>query len=194
MAKNLMELQVDLTGELAIAVNAARIAGQFLASRRPTVDHAAGRDIKLVEDREAEALILAQIRKSSNLPILTEEAGWVGTPPNGGGAYWAVDPIDGSFNYVNSIPLCCVSIGFARVRKVSPAASMISSAMNFSRAQWDRTSASTERSAPPRKGLNEKSSRLASRLAEHKPHRIWSWRLASGARLACWAAPHFRAA
>ena len=42
-------------------------------------------------------------------PILTEERGWQAgqsTEPY----LWVVDPLDGSFNYYNDIPVCCVSI------------------------------------------------------------------------------------
>ena len=41
--------------------------------------------------------------------ILSEEVGRIRQPPS---EYkWIIDPIDGTVNFANGIPICCVSIG-----------------------------------------------------------------------------------
>lgn len=43
--------------------------------------------------------------------ILSEEAGEVNMPPGSESEYkWIIDPIDGTINFANGIPICCVSI------------------------------------------------------------------------------------
>ena len=98
-----------------LAQRAASAAGRRLASARAewsSVDSQIGRDIKLRADREAEAIILDALRAESAYPILSEESGEVGALS--GGPYWVVDPLDGSFNYVRGVPLCCVSIALCQ--------------------------------------------------------------------------------
>jgi myo-inositol-1(or 4)-monophosphatase len=73
-----------------------------------------GRDIKLVEDEASEALIVAALQRHSAWPILSEEAGWIGNPPGRHEPYWAVDPLDGSFNHHRGVPLCCTSVALCR--------------------------------------------------------------------------------
>jgi len=104
----------DLTHYLAVASDAARTAGEFLAGRSNEtegIDEEAGRDIKLAADRKAEALILDVLRAEADLPVLAEESGQSGTLD---GLYWVVDPLDGSANYQRGLPLCAVSIALMR--------------------------------------------------------------------------------
>lgn len=60
-------------------------------------------------DHAAEKAIIEAIRKDyPDHYILTEESGELAT----GSEYkWIVDPIDGTVNFANGIPICCVSIG-----------------------------------------------------------------------------------
>jgi myo-inositol-1(or 4)-monophosphatase len=104
-------MPIDPAGlrETALAAATASrhlLTGPDRATPRSLID----RDIKLVEDQESEALIIASLRAQSPWPILSEEAGWVGEPPAADQPYWAVDPLDGSFNYHRSVPLCCTSV------------------------------------------------------------------------------------
>lgn len=60
-------------------------------------------------DHKSEQVIFEVIK--SNFPehfILSEEAGEVATSSE---YKWIIDPIDGTINYANGIPICCVSIG-----------------------------------------------------------------------------------
>lgn len=72
------------------------------------------RDVVTAADREAEALIrrrLAQV--DPDVPVLGEEgdgaAARSGTRPSG--PCWIVDPLDGTINFVQGIPIFAVSIG-----------------------------------------------------------------------------------
>jgi myo-inositol-1(or 4)-monophosphatase len=97
---------------------AAAVASRSLLQQRPAAEprHQAGRDIKLAEDEASEAVIVATLRERSPLPILSEEAGWIGEMPAPGEPYWAVDPLDGSFNFHRGVPLCCTAVAFCTDR------------------------------------------------------------------------------
>jgi len=95
-----------------IATAAAAASRDLLrSSDRAAPRSQQGRDIKLAEDRQSEALIVAALQARSRFPILSEEAGWIGPVPGEGVPYWAVDPLDGSFNFNRGVPLCCTSVG-----------------------------------------------------------------------------------
>jgi len=63
-------------------------------------------------DHASEKLIIGIIRESyPDHYILTEESGDL---PRDSNYKWIIDPIDGTVNYANGIPLCCVSIGLVK--------------------------------------------------------------------------------
>jgi myo-inositol-1(or 4)-monophosphatase len=102
----------ELTELLALAEAAAREAGEELRRRRgewSSVLADLGREVKIDADKRAEALILAALGRAGGYPILSEEAGW--RAGDGAGRFWAVDPLDGSVNYIQGYPHCAVSIG-----------------------------------------------------------------------------------
>jgi len=81
--------------------------GTFEISHKENVN-----DLVTQADKESEAAIVAVIR--SEFPghyILSEEAGVLTGDPS---YKWIVDPIDGTVNFANGIPLCCVSIGLEK--------------------------------------------------------------------------------
>ncbi|MGL6268355.1 MAG: inositol monophosphatase family protein [Chitinophagaceae bacterium] len=92
---------------------AAREAGQLMKERFNSgfsVDTKDGvNDLVTEVDHASEKLIMEIIR--SAFPdhfILSEEVGEIKMDS----AYkWIIDPIDGTVNYANGIPICCVSIG-----------------------------------------------------------------------------------
>ena len=81
--------------------------GTFEVSHKTNIN-----DLVTQADKESEAAIVGVIR--SAFPehyILSEEAGAL----EGDATYkWVVDPIDGTVNFANGIPLCCVSIGLEK--------------------------------------------------------------------------------
>jgi len=93
----------------------AAVASRDLLRRKPsmTARRQDGRDIKLVEDGGSEALILSVLSTHSRWPVLSEEAGWIGSRPLPDEPYWVVDPLDGSFNHHRGVPLCCTSVAVA---------------------------------------------------------------------------------
>jgi myo-inositol-1(or 4)-monophosphatase len=97
---------------LNIAVAAARAAGSIIVrylDRVDTLDVATKHMNEFVTevDREAEAIIIADIRKAyPNHAILAEESGAAGDSEY----RWIIDPLDGTTNYLHGFPQFCVSI------------------------------------------------------------------------------------
>jgi fructose-1,6-bisphosphatase/inositol monophosphatase family enzyme len=99
---------------LTTASEAARKGGAYLNESRASsavVTLDAGRDVKLLADHEAEEIIITSLQSTSFIPILSEERGAVATRNEETDLRWIVDPLDGSFNYLRGIPMCCVSVG-----------------------------------------------------------------------------------
>ncbi|MDP6580905.1 MAG: inositol monophosphatase family protein [Vicinamibacterales bacterium] len=98
---------------LALAERAAREAGRVLtrARHRDTVIVSETmRDVKLSADRAAEDAIADIVSAGSPAPILAEERVFEGGDAPTSGLRWIVDPLDGTMNYLQRIPFCCVSV------------------------------------------------------------------------------------
>jgi myo-inositol-1(or 4)-monophosphatase len=98
--------------ELTLAVEAAVRAGELLVERLGRVGaihHKSPKDVVTEVDHLSEALILAAIREVyPEDGVLAEESGLAARP---NGRTWVVDPLDGTINYANGIPIFCVAIG-----------------------------------------------------------------------------------
>ena len=93
--------------------SAARAAGaRALALSGRVATEPKGRSIVSRADREAERLIIAEIRAAfPDDPILAEESGASGAREVGDGVrWWAIDPIDGTGPYLKGLPFWAVSI------------------------------------------------------------------------------------
>lgn len=78
--------------------------GSFTVSSKSNIN-----DLVTQADHESEAAIIEVIRKAfPDHYILTEESGDLKMDSN---IKWIIDPIDGTVNFANGIPICCVSIG-----------------------------------------------------------------------------------
>jgi myo-inositol-1(or 4)-monophosphatase len=106
--------------ELAFTLSLAAQAGRLLMDhyeRLEHIDHKSARDVVTEADHLAEALILDAIRaRYPGDALLAEETGEHraaagGSPTSGQGRVWIVDPLDGTVNYANGLPVFCVSIG-----------------------------------------------------------------------------------
>jgi myo-inositol-1(or 4)-monophosphatase len=105
--------------ELAFAIDLAREAGTVLMDRYERlerIDHKSARDVVTEADHLSEALIIAAIRERDPADaILAEESGaHAADPATGDGPskrIWVIDPLDGTVNYANGLPVFCVSIG-----------------------------------------------------------------------------------
>ena len=98
---------------LEAAEEAARTAGRFLAAHAGTAQQTVldtARDVKLQVDRDAEDRIVSVLAAHSNIPIVAEERCAGGEPHTAEGLHWIVDPLDGTLNYRQRIPFCCVSV------------------------------------------------------------------------------------
>lgn len=103
----------ELGDLLAMAEAAAAEAGAALKANRAAwsmIEAEEGREVKISADKHAEALILKALAEASPYPIISEEAGWARAMANGDRFVWAVDPLDGSVNYLRDYPHCAVSI------------------------------------------------------------------------------------
>lgn len=94
-------------------IKAAQAAGDLIKEKINgpfTVENkSAPNDLVTEVDKASEALIMDIIRQ--DFPdhfILSEEIGEVKMDSS---YKWIIDPIDGTINFANGIPLCCVSIG-----------------------------------------------------------------------------------
>ncbi len=97
-----------------IAVEAAERGGKVLRDRladrrRVRVEVKAKHDYVTEVDREAEAAVIAVLRKRTpGFTILAEE----GSPAGAATPYrWIVDPLDGTTNFIHGVPTFAVSIG-----------------------------------------------------------------------------------
>ena len=78
--------------------------GSFTISSKATIN-----DLVTDADHASEKAIIKIIQdKHPDHFILSEETGSVKTNSN---IKWIIDPIDGTINFANGIPICCVSIG-----------------------------------------------------------------------------------
>jgi myo-inositol-1(or 4)-monophosphatase len=116
-------MQRAMTGaqdDLDFARDLACRAGAILMDhyeKLEQIDYKSSRDVVTEADHLSEALIVETIRaRYPDDAILAEETGEhravAGEAPTSGrGRVWIVDPLDGTVNYANGIPVFCVSIG-----------------------------------------------------------------------------------
>lgn len=78
--------------------------GKFTVSSKASIN-----DLVTQADYESEEAIFEVIRQTfPGHYILSEESGEIKMESN---IKWIIDPIDGTVNFANGIPICCVSIG-----------------------------------------------------------------------------------
>ena len=108
--------------DLALTLDIAAAAGRLLMERYERVervDYKSARDIVTEVDHLSEELIIAAIRARHPADgILAEESGAQATgagdaAASGRGRVWIIDPVDGTINYANGIPVFCISIALA---------------------------------------------------------------------------------
>jgi myo-inositol-1(or 4)-monophosphatase len=108
--------------ELGFIVETATAAGTVLMDlyeRLETVRYKSPKDVVTEADHRAEELIISAIREQFPADaILSEEAGSLGATrvtaaraPTPNGRVWVIDPLDGTVNYANGLPVFCTSIG-----------------------------------------------------------------------------------
>ena len=101
-----------------VMINAARKAGKSLTRDFGEVEHLqvsikGPANFVSEADHKAEAIIFAELKKARpEYGFLMEERGEVPGPDKT--HRWIVDPLDGTTNFLHSIPLFCSSIGLER--------------------------------------------------------------------------------
>ena len=103
----------DLKDLLELADAAAAAAGEALLANRVAwgvIEEVQGREVKIGADKHAEQIVLSASARGSDYPIISEEAGWARSMQRGDRFVWAIDPLDGSVNYLRGYPHCGVSI------------------------------------------------------------------------------------
>ena len=101
------------TQYLNLAIEAATRAGRFLLENiGVNVDIVAEetREIHFQFDLAAEKIIIDALQNGSVYKIITEESGLIEATAAESEYVWIVDPLDGSINYSEGIPLSCVSV------------------------------------------------------------------------------------
>lgn len=105
--------------ELALALDLAARAGELQMDhyeRLEQIDYKSARDVVTEADHLSEALILGGIRAVfPGDALIAEETGdhdaaGGQAASSGIGRVWVVDPLDGTVNYANGIPMFCVAI------------------------------------------------------------------------------------
>src|SRR5262245_2468181 len=106
----------DISSLLAPVTEIANRTGTFLLNHRDKMTSIEydRRDVKTDADRRAEDLILDDLRKLADFPMLSEERGTVESQTVSSDYLWIVDPLDGTMNYARGIPGSCVSIALWR--------------------------------------------------------------------------------
>ena len=100
----------DPNVELAMSI--AKAAGEQLLVRPEHLEidtKSSATDVVTQMDREAEAYIVAQLKKHRPDDAILGEEG--ANFPGSSNFQWVIDPIDGTVNYLHQIPHWCVSIG-----------------------------------------------------------------------------------
>ena len=105
-------IEHSLSSLLELAKETAFQAGSTLIEQQKSarqVLQSHNRDVKVKGDSLSETIIIDSLQQHSSFPILTEESGIIGEIDREQ-YLWIVDPLDGSLNYSQGIPLCCISI------------------------------------------------------------------------------------
>ncbi len=101
--------------ELEVAIAAAEAAGEVLRSgfgQEHQTEYKGEAELVTEADEEAERAIMEVLREAfPDYGILTEESGEL---EGEGDTRWIVDPLDGTTNYVHSLPYFCTSIALER--------------------------------------------------------------------------------
>src|SRR5262245_66421748 len=101
----------DISSLLKPVIQIANRAGMFLLDHRDKMTSIEydRRDVKTDADRRAEDLILNDLRKLADFPMLSEERGTVASQGVSSDYAWLVDTLDGTMNDVRCRPGSCVS-------------------------------------------------------------------------------------
>lgn len=108
-----------MSRELDIAITAAKAGGMILKEYFETPllgEQKIDKSFVTKADKESEAAIAAILRSVfPDISILGEECGAL---PGASKDCWVIDPLDGTANFMNAIPIFCVSLALLRENEV----------------------------------------------------------------------------
>jgi myo-inositol-1(or 4)-monophosphatase len=109
---------MDLKTVYATTRTLARQAGEVLLRYYEQPHQEEGKstvlDIVTEADKAAESFLVEALRTQfPDHHIVGEEGGGRGAPADEAAYFWYVDPVDGTANFANNLPLFCVSLGLA---------------------------------------------------------------------------------
>ena len=112
-----------MSRELEMAIEAAQAAGEVLRDgfgRQHQIEYKGEADLVTETDEEAERKIMEVLWEVfPDHGILTEESGQIeGQIEGQSDTRWIVDPLDGTTNYVHSVPFFCTSVALERTGEV----------------------------------------------------------------------------
>lgn len=94
-----------------IARDAGDVIMRFFEQPLNEVTKSSAFDVVTEADREAESLIIGALQQQfPDYHIVGEEGGGTGAPIEDAEYRWYVDPVDGTTNFANRIPMFCTSI------------------------------------------------------------------------------------
>jgi myo-inositol-1(or 4)-monophosphatase len=98
---------------LAAAQSGADVLKRYFRREGLVVDRKGVNDFVTQADHESEAAVLAEIRRRfPDHRILAEEGSGAGQ--GGGDFQWLIDPLDGTTNFLQGLPVYCVSVACRR--------------------------------------------------------------------------------
>ena len=107
----MLQTTIVKAAEAGAAVLQHYFEGEFKISEKEGVNN-----LVTEADHASEKVIFEEIRKAfPDHFILSEEAGEIAMDSE---YKWIIDPIDGTVNFANGIPLCCVSIGLEKAGEI----------------------------------------------------------------------------
>jgi myo-inositol-1(or 4)-monophosphatase len=110
-------LEIAIAAALEAAIPLTQATGGYR-----DVEAEEAHDVKLKADRESEIRIRKFLTDAAPYPIIGEEQGGDASLWHSDERYWVVDPLDGTYNYLRSMPQCCVSIALMRGPKAEAGA------------------------------------------------------------------------
>ncbi|QQR81398.1 MAG: inositol monophosphatase [Deltaproteobacteria bacterium] len=108
-----MDTKKQYLSLLDLAEETARSAGDHLVmtqSQIKEITHESSHDIKINADYESEKIIIDALKIKTSFSILSEEIGFLSVNQENS-LRWIIDPLDGTVNYFEGLPISCVSIG-----------------------------------------------------------------------------------
>ncbi len=106
----------DYSSQLQLALSAAVAGGNILrehsGDRLAQNEKESRRDVVTAIDLYTQQEIVRCIKAKDNAPIIAEESSVEEKKDITKGSCWIIDPIDGTVNYINNIPLSAVSIAY----------------------------------------------------------------------------------